>query len=104
MAVAVSPDRRRLLTLHKDQTLRLRELPSGEEKARLRFARRDLAVGFSFSPDGRYVAAGGFASRVYLYKLPDRTGTASAVPQPSPASVGHHPEHTVWAAAVSPDG
>src|SRR5262249_32971541 len=102
MAVVVSPDRRRLLTLHKDQTLRLRELPSGEEKAR--FARLNFAGGFSFSPDGRYVASGGRASRVYLYKLPDRTGTASAVPQPSPASVGHHPEHTVWAAAISPDG
>jgi WD40 repeat protein/Tfp pilus assembly protein PilF len=89
-AIAVRPDGRLLLALQKDQTLLARALPEGKEVGRFPGARR--AKGFSFSPDGRFAAAGSFRSGVYFFTLPD--GPTGAV--------GH--ADTISAVALSPDG
>jgi WD40 repeat protein/serine/threonine protein kinase len=67
--LAISPDGRRLLTCHKDATVRLRELTTGKELCR--FQNAQAARGVSFSPDGRYAAAGSFRNGLHLWRLPE---------------------------------
>ncbi len=65
--VALSPDGRRLL-VHRHPTLYVLDLATGKEVQRFDNAVR--ATGFSFSPDGRYVAAGSHRAGIYLWLLP----------------------------------
>jgi WD40 repeat protein/serine/threonine protein kinase len=67
--LAISLNARRLLTCHKDGTIRLRELDGGKELCR--FQNAYSARGVSFSPDGRYAAAGSFRNGLHLWRLPD---------------------------------
>lgn len=68
-AVALTRDGRRLLTLHEDQTARLRDLSTGAELCRYAGVRAPKAL--SISADGRHAAAGSFRAGVYLFRLPD---------------------------------
>jgi len=68
----VSPDGRRLLVVNSDgDDVRLVDISSGVELYRSERGKFPMARGFSFSPDGRYVAAGSFRAGVYLVELPD---------------------------------
>jgi WD40 repeat protein len=66
--VALTPDGRRLLTGDDNSTVYLLDLATGKEIQR--FENGSKAKGFSFSPDGRYAAAGSFRAGVYLWRLP----------------------------------
>ncbi len=75
----VSPDGRRLLVVNSDgDDVRLVDINSGEESYRSERGKLPTARGFSFSPDGRYVAAGSFRTGVYLVQLPDPTAESSS--------------------------
>lgn len=67
--LALSPDGRRLLTSHEDQSIRLRELSTGAEL--YRYANVRTSRGLAFSPDGRFAASGSFRAGVYLLRLPE---------------------------------
>jgi WD40 repeat protein len=69
-SVAVSPDGRRVLTAHTDQTVRLRDLATGQELHRYAATPQIRTRGLAFSPDGRFAAAGSFRGWVYLWRLP----------------------------------
>jgi WD40 repeat protein/serine/threonine protein kinase len=66
--VALTPDGRRLLTADDNGTVYVLDLKTGKEIHR--FENAVKARGFSFSPDGRYAAAGSFRAGVYLWRLP----------------------------------
>jgi eukaryotic-like serine/threonine-protein kinase len=66
--VAVSPDGRHLLAASGKSELVVLDLASGKEIERFDTAKN--RQGFSFSPDGRYAAAGSFRAGVYLWRLP----------------------------------
>jgi WD40 repeat protein len=68
-ALALSPDGRRVLTGHGDQTVRLRDVNKGTELQR--FANITNSRGLFISPDGRYASSGSFRAGVYLFCLPD---------------------------------
>jgi hypothetical protein len=67
----VNPDGKRLLVVNSGAAdVRLVDLISGEELYRSEKGKLPNARGFSFSPDGRHVAAGSFRTGVYLLELP----------------------------------
>jgi len=68
-ALAVSPDGRRLLTSHEDQSVRLRDLSTGTELRR--YANVRNSRGLTFSPNGRFAASGSFRAGVYVLRLPE---------------------------------
>jgi WD40 repeat protein/predicted Ser/Thr protein kinase len=67
--VALTPDGRRLVTGDDKNMVYVLEVATGKEIQR--FEDAGQAKGFSFSPDGRYVAAGSFRTGVYLWRLQD---------------------------------
>jgi WD40 repeat protein len=68
-ALALSPDGRRLLTSHDDQSVRLRDLSTGTELHRYENVRNSR--GLTFSPDGRFGGSGSFRTGVYILRLPE---------------------------------
>ena len=69
---AVSPDGRCLLVVNSDGAdVRLVDIGSGEELYRSQKGKLPKARGFTFSADGRYVAAGSFRTGIYLLQLAD---------------------------------
>jgi WD40 repeat protein len=68
-ALALSPDGRRLLTSHEDQSVRLRDLSTGTELHRYENVRNSR--GLTFSPDGRFGGSGSFRAGVYILRLPE---------------------------------
>ena len=72
----MSPDGQRVLVVNSDKDdVRLVDLFSSEELLR---GKLHTAKGFSFSPDGRQVAAGSFRTGVYLLGLPISAGDLSS--------------------------
>jgi len=83
-ALAFSPDSRRLGTTHYDGTVRIFELPSGRELARMQHD--IIAMGIAFSGDGRFVFTGSNDRTARLWeaatgremlKLPHKFGALS---------------------------
>jgi WD40 repeat protein len=68
-SLALDPHRRRLLTSHQDQSVRLRDLSTGKELRRYTNVRNSR--GLTFSPDGRFAASGSFRAGVYVLRLPE---------------------------------
>jgi WD40 repeat protein len=70
-AVAVSPGGQWFATAHedRDRTIRLRDLATGAELLRLTMPEVRIPRGLSFSPDGRYLAAGSYRGWVYVWQL-----------------------------------
>lgn len=82
----VSPDGGRLLVINSTNGhARLADLRSGEEIYRSDKGKLPRARGFSFSPDGRYVAAGSFRAGVYLLELPVPAAEGSLQTPSAPA-------------------
>ena len=69
--MALTPDGRRLLLAGANDTAVVIDLATGKEIQR--FENAVGRQGFSFSPDGRYAAAGSFRAGVYLWRLPPIT-------------------------------
>jgi len=67
--VAVSGDGRWLLTGHEDRTVRLLDVRTGKEWHRFVMTDINVPRGLSFSPDGKYAAAGSHRSWLYLWQL-----------------------------------
>jgi len=67
--VAVSGDGRWLLTGHEDRTVRLLDVRTGKEWHRFVMTDINVPRGLSFSPDGKYAAAGSRRSWLYLWQL-----------------------------------
>jgi WD40 repeat protein len=66
-AVAFSPDGHLLATASEDQTARVWDAASGQERARIRHHAAVAAV--AFSPDGRLLATGGFDAAAWIWTL-----------------------------------
>ncbi|HVC93903.1 MAG TPA: WD40 repeat domain-containing protein [Pirellulales bacterium] len=83
---AVSPDGRRLLVVCSDSgDVRLVDVDSGDEWYRSEKGKLPSARGFSFSPDGRHVAAGSFRRGVYLLEFPVPAGQGALQAPSQPA-------------------
>jgi len=64
------PNGRLLLTGHTNQTVRVRDLDTGQELHRFQTPPRTGPRSLAFSPDGRFAAGGSFRGWVYLWRLP----------------------------------
>jgi WD40 repeat protein len=105
---AASPDGKRLLTSHDDGFVRLWDLATGKETWRL--PTRRLALGLTFSADGRYAAAGTHRGELYVWRVPPAGTPAPKVTAPAepPATPRAERAHLwvqyIYHAAFSPDG
>jgi RNA polymerase sigma factor (sigma-70 family) len=91
-SVAFSPDGKLVLAGCMDNTLRVFELSTGQER-RLEGHTKQL-LGAVFTPDGRYILSGSYDQTVRLWEV--------ATGQEVRRFVGH--TNWVWGVAVSPDG
>jgi WD40 repeat protein len=67
MAVAVTPDSRRVVSASVDQTLRLWDLEGGKEVAT--FTGESGINSCAVSPDGQTIIAGEYSGQVHLLRL-----------------------------------
>jgi len=68
--VTVSPYGGLLVTSHRDQTVRIRDLATGKELHRFGTAPHSGTRSLAVSPDARFAAGGSFRGWVYLWRLP----------------------------------
>ncbi|MBI1914428.1 MAG: protein kinase [Planctomycetes bacterium] len=90
--VAISPDAKRIASAGEDTTLRLWDVSTGKELARLA-AHKETVHGVAFSPDGRSLASADIDGTLILWDTP--TGKIKArlkLDEAGPASVTFSPD------------